>query len=295
MSFAESVSAYLGRLERVLDGWLPPAEQHPSNLHRAMRYATLDGGKRMRALFIYATAEALKRPARAVDAPAAAVEMIHAYSLIHDDLPAMDNDDLRRGRPSCHKAFGEATAILAGDALLTLAFQVLARDETAGDTAQRLRLIELLAEAGGSRGMAGGQAIDLAAAGQSLNMAEIEAMHIHKTGALIRAAVLMACHAGASPEDDVLKALDHYGKYLGLAFQIQDDILDELGDPAAMGKARGGDAAHGKPTYPSVVGMDAARERARELYRAARDALAPFGNEAEGLHWLARRVIERKD
>lgn len=295
MSFAESVTAYLGRLERVLDNWLPPAELHPSNLHQAMRYATLDGGKRMRALFIYATAEALGRPARQVDAAAAAVEMIHAYSLIHDDLPAMDDDDLRRGRPSCHKAFGEATAILAGDALLTLAFQVLARDEAAGDEAQRLRLIELLAEAGGSRGMAGGQAIDLAAAGQRLSVAEIEAMHIHKTGALIRAAVLMACHAGEPPEDELLEALDHYGKYLGLAFQIQDDILDELGDPVAMGKARGGDAAHGKPTYPSVVGMEAARERTRELYEAANAGLEVLGDKAEGLRWLARRVIERRD
>lgn len=295
MSFADSVPAYIARLEKVLDDRLPPAERHPSNLHRAMRYATLDGGKRMRALLIYATAEALGRPARQVDAPAVAVELIHAYSLIHDDLPAMDNDDIRRGRPSCHKAFDEATAILAGDALLTLAFQVLARDEAAGDATQRLRLIDLLTEAGGSRGMAGGQAMDLAAAGRDLAVAEIEAMHIHKTGALIRAAILMACHAGTPPAEDVLQALDRYGKHLGLAFQIQDDILDELGDPTAMGKARGADAARDKPTYPSVVGLDAARDRARELYRAARDALAPFGDEAEGLHWLARRVIERKD
>lgn len=295
MSFADSVPAYLGRLENVLDDWLPAAEQHPANLHQAMRYATLDGGKRMRALLIYAVAEALGRPARQVDAPAAAVEMIHAYSLIHDDLPAMDNDDLRRGRPSCHKAFGEATAILAGDALLTLAFQVLASDQAAGNDAQRLRLVGLLAEAGGSRGMAGGQSMDLAAAGHDLTVAEVEAMHIHKTGALIRAAVLMACHAGTPPAGELLQALDHYGKHLGLAFQIQDDILDELGDPAAMGKPRGADAARNKPTYPSVVGLDAARARARELYRAARDALAPFGDEAEGLHWLARRVIERKD
>lgn len=295
MSFAEAASAYRRRLEETLDARLPPADQHPAHLHRAMRYATLDGGKRLRALLIYAAAEALGREPRRVDAPAAAVEMIHAYSLIHDDLPAMDDDDLRRGRPSCHKAFGEAAAILAGDALLTLAFQVLARDEAIGDAEQRLRMVELLAEAGGSRGMAGGQAMDLAAAGGDLDVAEIEAMHIHKTGALIRASVLMACHAGSPPDKDRFAALDRYGKCLGLAFQIQDDILDELGDPTAMGKVRGADAARDKPTYPSVVGLDAARDRARELYCAARDALAPLGDEAEGLHWLARRVIERKD
>jgi farnesyl diphosphate synthase len=295
MSFAASAPAYRRRLEELLDTRLPPADHHPAHLHRAMRYATLDGGKRMRALLIYAVAEALKRPARQVDAPAAAVEMVHAYSLIHDDLPAMDDDDLRRGRPSCHKAFGEATAILAGDALLTLAFHVLAHDRVTGDAAQRLRMVELLAEAGGSCGMAGGQAMDLAAAGGDLSVAEIEAMHIHKTGALIRAAVLMACHAGPPPDEERLRALDHYGKCLGLAFQIQDDILDELGDPAAMGKAGGADAARNKPTYPSVAGLSAAHERARELYREARDVLIPFGDDAEGLHWLAQRVIARKD
>ncbi|MES1944297.1 polyprenyl synthetase [Salinisphaera sp. PC39] len=295
MSFAESAAGYPTRLAAVLDGHLPPADEPPRDLHRAMRYATLDGGKRLRALLVYATAEALERPAERVDAAAAAVELIHAYSLVHDDLPAMDDDDLRRGKPSCHKAFGEATAILAGDALQTLAFRILARDEAAGDPAQRLRQVELLAEAAGSRGMAGGQAIDLAAAGRALSLDEVETMHRRKTGALIRASVLMPCHAGPAPETSRLAALERYAECLGLAFQIQDDILDESGDPAAMGKSRGADAARGKPTYTSMVGLDTARARARDLYREARDALAPFGAAAGGLHWLARRIVDRED
>ena len=286
--------AYLKRLDKALDRWLPPATQHPAPLHEAMRYAA-DGGKRLRPLLIYATGEVLSVPALTLDPAAVAVELTHAYSLVHDDLPAMDDDDLRRGRPTCHKKFDEATAILAGDALQTLAFQVLARDNEAGlEPLQRLKMIELLAEASGSRGMAGGQAMDLAATGKSLNVAEIEAMHVHKTGALIRGCVLMACHTKAALDAAQLSALDRYGKALGLAFQIQDDILDVEGDTHIVGKNTGKDHNRNKPTYPSVMGMPAAKARAADLFDQARTALDLFGMRAEPLRWLIEHIEGRR-
>jgi len=294
VSFAERLPGYVERLGRALDQWLPAATQYPPRLHEAMRYAA-SGGKRLRPLLIYATGEVLGVPARALDPAAAAVELVHAYSLVHDDLPAMDDDDLRRGQPTVHKKFGEALAILAGDAMQALAFYVLTHDAGAGlDPPQRLKIMDLLADASGSRGMAGGQAIDLQSTGQRLSVAELEAMHIHKTGALIRASVLMACYAGAPLDHAHLDALDQYGKALGLAFQIQDDILDIEGDVGETGKNIGKDHNRNKPTYPSVLGMPAAKDRARELFDRARGALEPFGDKAEPLLWLADHIEGRR-
>ena len=294
MSFAERVPAYLKRLDRALDHWLPAPGAHPARLHEAMRYAA-DGGKRLRPLLIYATGEVLGVPARALDPAAAAVELIHAYSLVHDDLPAMDNDDLRRGRPTVHRQFDEAMAILAGDAMQSLAFYALTNDIDAGlDPLQRLKMIQLLADASGSRGMAGGQAIDLDATGRRLSVPELEAMHIYKTGALIRASVLMACYAGAPLDSAHLDLLDNYGKALGLAFQIQDDILDIEGDTGETGKNTGKDHNRNKPTYPSVMGMPAAKARAQELFDRARAAVAPFGERAAPLLWLAEHIEGRR-
>jgi geranylgeranyl pyrophosphate synthase len=292
--FGDRVASYLQRLDQALDHWLPPARQFPPRLHEAMRYAA-DGGKRLRPLLIYATGEVLGVPARALDPAAAAVELVHAYSLVHDDLPAMDNDDLRRGRPTVHRKFDDAMAILAGDAMQALAFYALTHDAAAGlDPQQRLKMIELLADAAGSRGMAGGQAIDLDSTGKMISVAELEAMHIHKTGALIRASVLMACYAGAPLDASRLDSLDQYGKALGLAFQIQDDILDIEGDTGETGKNTGKDHNRNKPTYPSVMGMPAAKARARELFERARDALAPIGERAGPLLWLADHIEGRR-
>ncbi len=294
MSFAGRLPAYEERLARALDQWLPPAGHSPARLHEAMRYAA-DGGKRLRPLLIYATGEVLGVPARALDPAAVAVELVHAYSLAHDDLPAMDDDDVRRGQPTVHKKFDEALAILAGDAMQALAFYVLTHDaEAALDPPQRLKMIELLADASGSRGMAGGQAIDLQSTGQRISVVELEAMHIHKTGALIRASVLMACYAGAPLDSVHLDSLDQYGKALGLAFQIQDDILDVEGDAGETGKNIGKDHSRNKPTYPSVMGMPAAKARAGELFDRARDCLAPFGERAAPLLWLADHIEGRR-
>ena len=294
MSFAERLPGYLERLDQALNHWLPPATQYPPRLHEAMRYAA-DGGKRLRPLLIYATGEVLGVPPRALDPAAAAVELVHAYSLAHDDLPAMDDDDLRRGQPTVHRKFDEALAILAGDAMQALAFYALTHDAEAGlEPLQRLKMIELLAEASGSRGMAGGQAIDLQSTGKSISVAELEAMHIHKTGALIRASVLMACYAGAPLDSAHLSALDQYGKALGLAFQIQDDILDIEGDTLETGKNTGKDHNRNKPTYPSIIGMSAAKARARELFDRARDSLEPFGDQAAPLAWLADHIEGRR-
>lgn len=291
--FRDRVESYRQRVTSSLDQVLPQASIYPVRLHEAMRYAS-DGGKRLRALLVYATGEVLEAPVEALDAPACALELIHAYSLTHDDLPAMDDDDLRRGRPSCHKAYDEATAILVGDALQTAAFQVLAQPaERSADPASRLRMVELLAEASGSRGMAGGQAIDLASEGQTLSLAELEALHIHKTGALIRCCILMAAQAAIAVDASALEAVDQYGKCLGLAYQIQDDVLDVEGASEALGKTAGKDEASLKSTYPSVMGLPAAKARARELFDTARNALQPFGDAGEPLIWLANHIEGR--
>jgi farnesyl diphosphate synthase len=279
----------------VLDAALPAADLVPQRLHAAQRYAVLGGGKRLRPLLVYCTGEALNIPARVLDAPAAAVELIHAYSLVHDDLPAMDDDDLRRGQPTTHRAFDEATAILAGDALQVLAFSLLSRDRTPGITSDaRLKMIEILADASGTAGMAGGQAIDLAAVGQSLTLEELEAMHRLKTGALIRASVLMAAACAPGLSRDAWDALDAYSRDIGLAFQIQDDILDVEGKTEEIGKTSGADAARAKPTYPSVLGLEAAKVRARELKHAACARLKPLGASADILAWLASYVVQRR-
>lgn len=293
-NFGERVPVYLSRLTAALDQWLPPANQHPGRLHEAMRYAA-DGGKRLRPLLIYATGEVLGLAPRTLDPAAVAIELVHAYSLVHDDLPAMDDDDLRRGQPTCHRKFDEATAILTGDALQTLAFQVLARDAAAGiEPLQRLKMIEVLAEASGSRGMAGGQQIDLEATGKTLSVAELEAMHIHKTGALIRGGVLMTCYAKSPLESSQLEAIDRYGKALGLAFQIQDDILDVEGETGVTGKNIGKDHGRNKPTYPSVMGMSSAKLRAEDLFEQARGAVNVFGERAAPLLWLADHIQGRR-
>jgi farnesyl diphosphate synthase len=281
-------------VEATLERWLPPATTQPERLHGAMRYATLGEGKRVRPILVYATGKALGVQPQLLDGPACAVELIHAYSLVHDDLPAMDDDDLRRGQPTCHKAFDEATAILAGDALQTLAFKVLARDPRLEvDNGIRLQMIDTLALASGSRGMAGGQAIDLESVGKELDVVQLENMHIHKTGALIRASVRLG--ALACPEADPVKVegLDRYAKCIGLAFQVRDDILDIEGDPETTGKARGMDQAKSKPTYPALLGLEESREKAQLLCQEALNSIDALGQDAEPLRWLADYIVDR--
>ncbi len=257
-----------------------------------MRYAVLGGGKRIRPTLVYAAAEALGLESRQVDAAACAVELIHSYSLIHDDLPAMDDDALRRGRATCHKAFDEATAILAGDALQTLAFQVLASEETLSAEA-RLTMVDTLARASGSIGMVGGQALDLAAEGQHLDRSGLENIHIRKTGALIGACVRMPTHVLPTPNTDMLDRLDRYATCLGLAFQIRDDVLDVEGETAVIGKTQGKDATQAKATYPSLLGLEGAKEAADSLITDALDSLAGLGPGADPLRWLARYIVQR--
>ena len=259
-----------------------------------MRYSVLGGGKRIRPILVYATGEALGLNPQTLDGPACAVELIHAYSLIHDDLPAMDNDDLRRGKPTCHRAFDEATAILAGDGLQALAFYILSHDPTmVAEPSSRLAMIETLALASGSRGMVGGQAIDLAAVGRRLDIAELENMHIHKTGALIRAAVRLAALSAQGLDKDTLQNLDYYAKCVGLAFQIRDDILDVEGDTGTLGKQQGADLARNKPTYPALLGLDEAKERAVKLHEEALTSLARMGDGADALRGLSQYIVDR--
>jgi len=294
LSFLDDCRA---RVEAALDARLPSADIQPQLLHRAMRYAVLGGGKRIRPALTYGTGLAIGLEPELLNAPACALELIHAYSLVHDDLPAMDDDDLRRGRPTCHKAFDEATAILAGDALQTLAFQVLAADQTVpGGPEARVAMLEILALASGSRGMAGGQALDLAAAtsDQDLDLAMLENIHIHKTGALIRAVVRMAVLASPDLDPDAASHLDRYAKCLGLAFQIRDDILDVEGETAVIGKTRGKDQAQGKATYPALLGLAESREKASALGKESLRSLDGFDERAAPLRWIAEYVVNRK-
>jgi farnesyl diphosphate synthase len=288
---AARLREYQARVERALEARLPPPDASPARLHQAMRYSALGGGKRVRPALVYATGEMLGVPVASLDAAAAAVEMIHVYSLIHDDLPAMDDDDLRRGRPTCHRQFDEATAILAGDALQVLAFESLAADPIVAE--RRIAMIALLAEASGTRGMAGGQAIDLAAVGRRLTAAEVEEMHRRKTGALIEASVRLGALARPDLPAADYDRLGRFGSGLGLAFQIVDDILDIEGDPTLLGKTVGADLAHNKPTYPAVVGLDQARATARRLHDEALAELEPFGRSATQLRWLADFIVGR--
>jgi len=287
-------SACRERVEGVLRRVLPSESAEPVRLHQAMRYAVLGDGKRIRPLLVYAAARAIGVAPESVDAAAAAVELIHAYSLVHDDLPAMDDDDLRRGRPTAHRAFDEATAILAGDALQVLAFELLSGEAMPGVAdGARIEMIRQLGAASGTQGMAGGQAMDLAATGRKLTAQQIEAMHALKTGALIRASILLACAAQPSLPAADKDALDRYGRAIGLSFQIVDDLLDVLGDPAVTGKLAGADALRGKPTYPAVAGVAAARARASELAEAGVAALAGFGPEADRLREFAGDLVRR--
>ena len=282
------------RVELALEARLPSDHLLPHKLHRAMRYSVLNGGKRMRPMLTYCTGLALGIPPEELDGPACAVEFIHVYSLIHDDLPAMDDDDLRRGKATCHVAFDEATAILAGDALQALAFEVLAHDHTIGANAEaRLKMIIALAKASGSQGMVGGQAIDLQSVGTKLNLPELENMHIHKTGALIRASVNMAILAKVDLDCGLATKLDHYAKCIGLSFQVKDDILDEESDTATLGKTQGKDRDNDKPTYPALLGLAGAKQKAQELHEKALDSLSVFGKEADLLRDLSLYIIQR--
>lgn len=294
MSLKELMLFYQQRTNHALTTSLPADTVPPTRLHQAMRYAVLNGGKRVRPLLVYLTGQAFELAPEALDAPACAVEYIHAYSLVHDDLPAMDDDDLRRGKPTCHKAFDEATAILAGDALQTFAFYTLSHDSAMlVDAATRLKMITVLAQASGSRGMVGGQVIDMEAMGQQLNLAELENMHIHKTGALIRASVALGALSAPAVTEADLQALDQYAKCIGLAFQIQDDILDVEATTEVLGKTQGADQAHNKPTYPALVGLNEAREMATQLVQRAFNHLAHFDQKADPLRWMAEYIITR--
>jgi farnesyl diphosphate synthase len=297
MSLIPLLEIYQARVERTLQHWLPAASVNPAQLHDAMRYASLDGGKRVRPLLVYLTGQMLGAAPATLDGPACALELIHVYSLIHDDLPAMDNDELRRGKPTTHIQFDEATAILAGDALQSLAFYILAHDPTMhADAGLRLKMVETLALTSGSRGMAGGQAMDLAAEGtqQTMNLVELENMHIHKTGALIRASVKLGALSQPAVEPAQLDKLDHFANCMGLAFQIRDDILDVEGDTATLGKPQGSDEARHKATYPALLGMDEAKRRADELHAEAIESLAEWGEAAQPLRDLAGYIIHRQ-
>ncbi len=292
--FPERLQVYQESVEAALDHWLPKASIQPEKLHEAMRYSVLSEGKRIRPVLVYATGEAFGVDLKALDGPASAVEIIHAYSLIHDDLPSMDDDDLRRGRPTCHKKYDEATAILAGDALQALSFHILAHDPMIQvNDQQRLAMINTLAIASGSRGMAGGQAIDLAAVGQSLNIAELENMHIHKTGALIRASAELGALSVENVDATLFSRISHYAKCIGLAFQIKDDILDIESDTETLGKPQGSDVAANKPTYPELLGLDGAKQAADDLYNKAIQSLDVFDKQADTLRAIADYIVKR--
>ncbi|BBP05367.1 (2E,6E)-farnesyl diphosphate synthase [Sulfuriferula plumbiphila] len=281
------------RIETALEHLLPDPRHAPQTLHAAMRHAALGGGKRVRPLLAFAAGEVAGADPARVEIAACAVELIHAYSLVHDDMPCMDNDMLRRGKPTCHVEYGEATALLAGDGLHSLAFELLS-GHTLSDTPERqLDMVKLLASAAGSRGMAGGQAIDLASVGQTLTLPELEFMHIHKTGALIRAAVLLGAYCGAALDNTTLARLDRYAKCVGLAFQVVDDILDAEAPTATLGKTAGKDAQHNKPTYVTLMGSTRAKAFAAELHRDALDALAGFDS-AQRLRELADFIVQRQ-
>jgi geranylgeranyl pyrophosphate synthase len=293
--FSTQFRQWQTRIEHELAARLPAEDLPPQRLHQALRYCVLGGGKRVRPALVYATAAALGIPESSVDGAACAVEFIHAYSLVHDDLPAMDDDDLRRGRPTCHRQFDEATAILAGDALQVLAFETLASGPgLPADSAVRLGLVRMLALASGTGGMAGGQALDLAALGRPLTLTEVEHMHALKTGALIHASVMMAAACAARLDDTTRSALDEYATAIGLAFQIQDDLLDVEGDATVLGKATGADLARNKPTFPAVAGLEAARDRMHELHARALAALHTPGLNPGPLAAVSDWLVLRK-
>lgn len=279
-------------MEVVLDRHLPPASALPSKLHEAMRYAVLDGGKRVRPLLVFAAGALYDAPRDAIERAAAAVEMIHAYSLVHDDMPCMDDDDLRRGKPTVHRRYDEATALLVGDALQSQAFEVLSGGALVPD--RKVAMLSQLARAAGAAGMCGGQAIDLDAVGVALALPELEQMHRLKTGALLRASVLLGAFAGSMPQASEQSALEAYADSVGLAFQVVDDILDATADSATLGKTAGKDAAHNKPTYVSILGLEPSLALAEKLRQDAHSALKPFGDGAQRLKSLADLIVHRK-
>jgi len=298
LDFSAWTKTSLARIENMLDNTLPPETLAPQRLHSAMRYSAFNGGKRIRALLSYATAEFCDADPKIADAAACAVELIHAYSLVHDDMPCMDDDDLRRGKPSCHKQYDDATALLVGDALQSLAFDVLSAENLtvfsghifANRAHPQIQMLNLLAKASGSIGMAGGQAIDLASVGKSLTQAELENMHQLKTGALIKAAVLMPS-VTSTPEK--IAAVSEFASCIGLAFQVVDDILDVEADTATLGKTAGKDADANKPTYVTILGLSAAKQHAEALHHKALAAIQPYGNEALRLRELASFIMQR--
>lgn len=291
--FADWMADVQARVETALTRALPAAESIPARLHQAMRYSTLGGGKRVRPLLAFAAGEITGATPEALDAAACAVECIHVYSLVHDDLPCMDDDVLRRGRPTCHVEFDEPTALLVGDSLQTLAFEILARQKGI-DVTRQVEMIRLIAVASGSCGMAGGQAIDLESVGKSLSQPELELMHALKTGALIRAAILLGALCGNAMTDVERDALDRFAKRAGLLFQVVDDVLDCTASTATLGKTAGKDAAAEKPTYVSLLGLEGARRFAAELEAEALDSLRIFGNRSRRLNELADFIAHRK-
>ncbi|GJL76126.1 MAG TPA: geranyl transferase [Nitrosomonas sp.] len=281
-------------IENFLDSRLPGTDCVPGRLHQAMRYSVLGGGKRVRPLLAFAAGELSRADVERVIVVAAAVELIHAYSLVHDDMPCMDNDVLRRGKPTCHIEFDEATALLTGDSLQTLAFELLSEKILADDSKTQLGMMKQLASASGSRGMAGGQAFDLDNVGKTLTLPELEFMHIHKTGALIRAAVMLGAHCGSNLNNTQLEKLDHFAKCIGLAFQVVDDLLDAEATTATLGKTAGKDAENNKPTYVSIMGIREARALAEKLQRDADQILNEFDDNAIRLRQVTDFIIKRK-
>jgi len=285
------------RIEQALSARLPDSKHLDSltsqRLAEAMQYSTLNGGKRLRALLVYATGQALGVELEQLDSPASAVELIHAYSLVHDDMPIMDDDDLRRGIPTCHKAYDDATALLVGDALQTLAFEVLCNNELA--PSQQVQMVKTLAHQSGVFGMAGGQAIDLESVGKRLNLNELQGMHELKTGALIRASVRLGALAAKNVTESELMALDNYAYAIGLAFQVQDDVLDVTADTEILGKPQGSDIAQNKPTYPALLGLEAAQQKANDLISDALAELNKLPYNTQILAALAEFVVKRKN
>ena len=290
--FKDRIKVYTTRVDGGLNTVLPPVDRTPERLHDAMRYAVFNGGKRIRPLLVYAAGETLNVDAELLDVPAIAIELIHAFSLIHDDLPAMDDDDLRRGKPAVHKQYDEATAILAADALQPLAFSVLASARE-GPPDAATKLVKLISEACGSIGMTGGQFIDLAAEGRELSVNAIEHMYSLKTGALIHAAIMSAYILSERSCKNDLRALNNFGKIIGIAFQIKDDILDVVGKTEAIGKPAKSDENQNKATYPSLFGIKKSEARCNELLDQALDELSQLGEASNSLAWLARFIVER--
>lgn len=293
--FNSRLKHYQQRIDKALDACLPNGQAQKNKLTEAMRYSVIGGGgKRIRPAMVYAAGEAMDVDQNILDTPACAVEIIHTYSLIHDDLPAMDDDNLRRGQPTCHRAYDEATAILAGDALQAHAFEILAASDLHVNDRRRLEMISLLATASGSDGMAGGQAIDLAAVGNRLTLEQLEAMHRLKTGALIKACILFGAMCSPTVTKDELAMLGRYADCIGLSFQIQDDILDVIGDTETLGKPKGSDEKMQKPTYPSILGLDASRKLALEQHQQALSHLETLGQRADTLRQLSAYIVERE-